>query len=332
MRLSDTGQARVAAARERTWYAGPLPVSLGHLERFGQMSVCGCSRDTLHAGLTALDIEPGAIDEIGQAVTGGATLAISGVARDEQASIAGAIGASLQGEAQLPYAIFAAGSVIRVFDPQHHRAGEQQRDDKDGLDILPVVVLAGGVFMADVVPAYDDEAKFYVAPPPFSAWGGVLCVMDSTSNPEALAELARMWLLPGRQQTGIMMLRTGERIELPWRAATVLLNATSDALPAAARDAIAYQVDVSFLPAASLHSFIERRLGAAFPEGFAAGMAAALEQSGLATRVAATAAAQYLRDRAGYEGAAFASSAEVLNDAVEFAGRYAVPQQRPRAA
>ena len=336
VRLSDAGQARVATARERTWYAGPLPLALTHLARLATRAACGCSRDILRTELGAIEIDERAADVIGQAVTSRAVVAIAGAARDEQAAIASAIGAALQGEAELPYAIFAAGAVLRVFDPQHHRAIEPQHASGETADILRspaekrsqwatvqprMVMLAGGVLPTDVVPAYDEEAKFYVAPPACAAWGGVLCVMDSGSNPAALAELARMWLLPGRQGTGILRLRSGERIEVPWRSATVLLSATPEVLPAAVRDAVTYSVDISELAGAALAAFLRRRLGGmdALPERVSASLAAMLEEGGMATRVAAARAAQFIRDRASYEGAAFSLSMGTLQQAVELA-------------
>jgi DNA-binding MarR family transcriptional regulator len=336
VRLSDTGQARVATARERTWYAGPLPVALTHLGRLATQAACGCSRDVLRAGLAAIQVDETAADVIGQAVTSGGAVAIAGAARDEQGAIASAIGGALQGQAELPYAIFAAGAVLRVFDPQHHRAIEAQRAGGEVADILrsptekrsqwtvvrpPMVTLAGGVLPTDIVPAYDDEAKFYVAPPACAAWGGVLCVMDSASNPAALAELARMWLLPGRQGAGILRLRSGERIEVPWRSATVLLSATPEVLPAAVRDAVTYFIDISELGGAALAAFVERRLSGAdaHPERVSAALAAMLEEGNLATRAAAARATQFLRDRASYEGAGFSLSMPVLTQAVDFA-------------
>ena len=336
VRLSDTGQARVSTARERTWYAGPLPVALAHLGRLATQAACGCSRDELRAGLAAIDIDEAAADVIGQAVTSGATVAITGAARDEQPAIAAAIGSALKGQAELPYAIFAAGAVLRVFDPQHHRAIEAQHAGADVADILrspsekrsqwaavmpPMVTLAGGVLPTDVVPAYDEEAKFYLAPPACAAWSGVLCVTDAAANPAALADLARTWLLPGRQGTGILRLRSGERIEVPWRSATVLLDATPEVLPAAVRDAVTYAIDIAELGGGALAAFLERRLGVipGLPERVGASLAAMLEEGGLGTRAAAARAAQFLRDRASYEGDAFTMSMGVVLQAAEFA-------------
>lgn len=345
VRLSDAGQARVAAARERTWYAGPLPVAVGNLAGEGATAGCACSPAAARGELAALGIERGAADEIGQAVAGGATLALNGAAWDEQAAIAAAVGRALEGEARLPYAIFAAGSVIRVFDPNYHRVPDQPAGEAaEELDVLrshavaertqwvtvapPVVRLSGGVRASDVRPAFDDEAKFYLAPTPFAARGGILSVMDSLSDASALADLARLWLIPGRQGAGIIVLRSGERIEVPWRAATILFNTETagrraeESLPAAVRDAVAYETDITELRAEAAEPFLARRLsGAAFSPAAVTALAELLLRDGPQTRTAAARAAHYLSDRAAYEGAGFRLTPEVLQQALDFTGR-----------
>ncbi len=351
VRLTDLGQARVAAARERTWYAGPLPVSLSDLAgRAGAMAAPDGMRDVVRAELGALAIEPCAADEIGQALASGATLAISGAAADEQHELARAFGWALIGEVTLPYAMFAAGAVVRMFDPRYHRPTASQSSAGDADDILrshhdagqqwatvarPAVTLTGGVLPSDVLPAYDDEAKFYLAPIPLAASGGVLCVADCGVNPSALADLARLWLIPGHEGAGIMLLRSGERIEVPWRAATVLFGVTPAILPMASRHAATYGVDISALPGGALVDFVARRLPEpTFPGETPAIVAGLLERWGLGRRAAAAQPCRYLRDRAAYEGAAFALTPEALRQAVEFAGVAALApaDQRPRAA
>lgn len=347
VRLSEAGQARVSAARERTWYAGPLPVSLANLGRLADTTACGCSPASVRAELAALAITRAVADEIGQAIVGGSTLALAGAAWDEQAEIASALGSTLTGQAQLPYAVFAAGSVVRVFDHNYHRVREQHSEEGEDLDVLrshggertqwvtvapPLVTLAGGIHASDVLPAYDQEAKFYLAPLPFAACGGILCVMDSASDPAALADLARLWLIPGRQRTGIVLLRSGERIEVPWKASAVLFNATEEALPAAVRDTVTYRIDIAELQGEAIETFIARRLddAAAFPPSAVSAVAEWLGRAGLYTRAAAASAAQYLRHRAAYEGAGFSLDHAVLQQAIDFASQ--TPQAPRRRA
>jgi len=337
VRLTDGGQSRVDAARHRTWYAGALPVSLSDFGRNVSVPAEQAGlRETVRAELRALAFDRKAADEIGQALAAGAALTLEGVAADEQLDIATALRRALTGTVRLPYAVYAAGSVMRLFDPRYHRTTEQGVEEYDELDVLrthreptqwasagrPAVTLTGGVLPSDVVPAYDDEARFYVAPAPLAASGGVLCVTDASANPDALAELARLWLIPGRHGTGIVLLRSGERIEVPWRAAAVLLGAKVTALPEAARRAVVYDVDVSALGEQTLAAFIARRLPAhASGQDAAGAIAELLTRVDLSNRRAAGEACRYLRDRAVYEGESFSLTPAVLHQAIDFAAR-----------
>ena len=337
LRLTDAGNARVAVARQRTWYAGPLPVSFTDFSRrTGAATRPECSADAIRSELQSLAFETGATEALGQAIAAGATVVIDGVAADEQPDLATALGRGLAGTVTLPYALFAAGAVIRLFDPQRHRPVEDRPHDDDELDVFrssrdvaqwatvarPVITLTGGVLPSDVLPAYDEDARFYVAPPPLAAIGGLLCVIDAGMNAQSLVDLAQLWLTPGEHGIGVVLLRSGERVEVPWRAATALIGVAAASLPEPVRNAASYAVDVGRLGGQELPRFLARRLlMPPFPESAVEGLASLLERGEVSTRIAAAAACRYLRDRANYERDAFSPAPAVLEQAVEFAAR-----------
>lgn len=327
VRLNAAGQAYVAQARARTWYAGALPVSLESFERFTADSTSALAqRESVQWALAPFSLDDSAIDEIGQALTGGATISLAGVAPDEQPAIAAALGQAMSDAITVPYAIYASGAVIRVFDRRSHRPVErrQQAGAIDG-DILrkhdedsqwtqierPVLALAGGVLPSDVLPAYDEDARFYLAPTPFKACGGLLAVLDGAANPDALAELARLWLVPGRHGTGILLLRSGERIEVPWRACTVIFGAAAAAIPDALRDTLSYRIDVGPLSGSALRGFLAQRFADSPIDADGAEIVASALEHWDVTRSAAAQASRYILDRARYEGDGF-----VLTDAL----------------
>jgi hypothetical protein len=335
VRLNDAGLARVAAARQRTWYAGPLPVALSDFER--RMDVADARIDAvrLDRDLRALAIDAAAAAEMGQAVCGGVTLALAGLAPDEQAQVAAALAGALTNDVSIPFAMYASGAIVRVFDARYHQPRQSRPQDGTGLDVRrsrgdvaqwvpvsrPVVILSGGVQTDDVLPAFDEEAKFYVAPAPFAACGGLLVVLDADSNPAGLAELARLWLVPGRHEAGVIRLRSGERIEVPWHASTLLLGATAAALPAHLRVGLVYMLDVSDLRDEALTAFIALRLPerAFFPAAVINALAEALARSGVATRARASRATLYLRNRVAYTGIPLSVDTDTLRRAVDFA-------------
>lgn len=351
VRMTTAGQAQVAQARQRTWYAGAMPVSAQTFaEGVEAMTLTPPDAATLRAALGDLFIEEAQADEVGQAASAGDVVLVTGAAPDEQAALAQAVGGALPGETSLPYAMFAAGAVLRLFDPQRHHAVGSGASDGDTLDVLrqhrdvgspwiavrrPVVTLAGGVRASDVTPAYDEDARFYLAPPPLIAFGGLLAIFDADADPAQLAEMARLWLVPGKQGTGVVLIRSGERIEVPWRATTLLFAADGDALGAAGA-AVAYRVDIAALGPAALRGVLSARLGAvAAGESFIERLAGALADAGADTRVAAARAARYLLDLAAYQGVGGGLDAAVgraVAYAEAAAPRPAASTRRPRRA
>lgn len=169
-RLSATGQAYVATARARTWYAGPLPVSLQEFDRRTRAwTPEQARRSSIRDALATFLLDDAVADQIGQAAATGSSMALGGMAHDEQRALAGALTAAITGEISVPQAIFAAGAVIRMFDPRVHRpaalpAAEPTNEDSDLLRsrespsqwsqvARPLVALTGGVMPSDITPA-----------------------------------------------------------------------------------------------------------------------------------------------------------------------------------
>ncbi len=335
--LTEEGQAQIAPARERTWYSGALPVAVADLAaRLNARAPTAAPRDVVRATLAPFFLDERCADEIGQALCAHSAVAIVGAAADEQPGLASALGSSLQGEVSLPYAVFAAGAVIRWYDPRHHRLPRRDMRADDGADVLrareesisqwmsvrpPVVTLAGGVLASDVTPAYDEDARFYLAPMPLVACGGLLAIFEADQEPAHLADLARLWLVPGRHGVGITLLRSGERIELPWYASTLLFASSVDRLREGSGDVLSGVIDISTLCGEHLRALLIARLEGlpSMPSETIDQLATLLEAAGGSTRAAAAAAAAYVAGRASYEGDAFTPSQRTIEQAAAVA-------------
>jgi hypothetical protein len=346
-RLSAAGQARVETARARTWYAGPLPVSLADYERRPGPAIAAASmRVPLRQALAPFFLAEPDADEIAQAVASGASVAVGGIAPDEQYTLAAALHGALPGQVTVPQAIFAAGTVMRVFDPRVHRASSpRQAADNEDSDLLrsresvtqwttvprPLVAISGGVALTDVVPAFDEDARFYLAPAPLVAAGGLLALCDgASSDAAALDSLARNWIVPARRGGAVLLLRTGERIEIPWQAALLIFADIGD-LPARAAAAVQYAIDASAIRSAALRGFLAARLtDGVFGDDAIETIAEVIERTDMATRTAGAAVAQYLRDSLAYRGQEFVLSEQTLSAALQYAAtrQHSAPLRR----
>jgi hypothetical protein len=295
----------------------------------------------LQAAMAPFFFDADVIDEIGQALASGSALCIGGMAYDEQQQFAWEVGHALPGQVAMPYAVYAAGNVVRVFDPRLHREATQAGGEEAVMRergartqwasiMRPIVVIPGALLSTDVIPPFDDLAKLYLAPAPMVAFGGVLALCDAhQSDPGVLRELARLWLTPGRQGSGMLMLRSGERIEVPWRA-TALIMSDSIEVGDALGGAVEYVVDASSITGRAMQAFLTQRLPDAecFAEATISRLTGMLTSAELATRPAGAHAARYLRDRLSYDGAEFRAGDDVLHSAIQHAS---VATRRPSA-
>lgn len=333
--LTALGRERVATARERTWYAGAMPVAAAEFRREMETSRRqGPTRGAIRAALARHYLDDRITDEIGQAIAGEGLVSVFGLTAAEQAAIAAAIGGAMEGEVLLPHALYAAGAVIRLVDGRHHQARRQDADSEDE-NILrtseeeqwariarPIVTVKGGLVASELLPAYDDEARFYIAPAPLAACGGMLAVLHGDiSDADALVALARLWLIPGRSRSGVLCLRSGERVELPWNASTLLLSTAPVAFPVAIADALGvYTINASVLEPGSLPGFLADRLRVvAMPDALLQLAVERFEREAVSTRLVAAAFADYVRGRAEFERDDFRPTTDLIEEAIDFA-------------
>src|SRR3972149_3030585 len=158
-RLSERGTARASEALERTRYAGPVPVTA---EQYAEvMRAQQARRETVAPGrikaiLSESVLAPEVADAVARALYSGQTTMLYGPSGNGKTSILERYAHSLEGGVLVPYAIYAYGQVIRVFDPSIHEALEEVDDnnsmkDEAKLDrrwVLvrrPAVLLGSGV-------------------------------------------------------------------------------------------------------------------------------------------------------------------------------------------
>ena len=259
-RLSERGIARASEALERTRYAGPVPVTA---EQYAEvMRAQQAQRETVAPGrikavLNESVLAPEVADAVARALYSGKTTMLYGPSGNGKTSILERYAHSLEGGVLVPYAIYAYGQVIRVFDPSIHEALEELDDnntmkDEAKLDrrwVLvrrPAVVLGSEVGPESLDLAYDPQARFYQAPPHVKAQGGVLIADDLGRQRTSPRELMTRWLISVERGWDSLSLITGEKLTIPFDVQ--LLFATNQPMEHLADDAllrrILYKVEI----------------------------------------------------------------------------------------
>jgi len=259
-RLSERGRVRVMEALERTRYAGPAPVTAeqyAEVIRAQQARRQTPSRDRIRTILDELILAPGVADAVARALHSGKTTMFHGPSGNGKTMILERFARNLDGAVLLPYAIYAYGQVIRVFDPSIHKPVEEfdernaVKDDArlDRRWVLvrrPAVVLGSEIGPESLDLTYDPQARFYQAPPHVKAQGGVVVVDDLGRQRIEPLELMTRWLIPVERGWDSLSLITGEKLPIPFDVQ--LLFGTNQPIDQLADDAllrrILYKVEI----------------------------------------------------------------------------------------
>jgi predicted ATPase with chaperone activity len=259
-RLSERGTARAAEALERTRYAGPVPVTAeqyAEVIRAQQANRHNLSPANINAILDEFVLAPEVKDTVARALYSGKTTLFYGASGNGKTSVLEGFANSLGGTVLMPYAIYAYGQVIRVFDPSIHDPVEDLDDrnavkDDTRLDRRwvqvrrPAVVLGSELGPESLDLAYDPQSRFYQAPPHIKAQGGALVVDDLGRQRTESRELLTRWLITVERGWDSLSLITGEKLTVPFDVQ--LLFGTNRPISELADDAllrrILYKVEI----------------------------------------------------------------------------------------
>ncbi|MDO8615118.1 MAG: hypothetical protein Q7T33_05215 [Dehalococcoidia bacterium] len=259
-RLSERGHARVAEALERSRYAGPAPVTAEQYSEVMQRMLAqpqDPGRARIKSILNELVLSAEVADSIGRALYSGKAAIFFGASGNGKTVILERFASNLDGFFLVPYAIYAYGQVIRVFDQSVHepidgeeraaQMGEYPKMDTRWVAVKrPAIVLGAEMERGSLDLAYDPQSRFYQAPPHIKAQGGVLVVDDFGRQAMTASELMTRWLIPLERGWDTLTLVTGEKLTVPFRVQ--LLFGTNLPVKKAADDAllrrVLYKVEV----------------------------------------------------------------------------------------
>jgi hypothetical protein len=228
-RLSDRGNVRAQEALDRSRYAGPAPVTAeqysevmrrlrAHKQEF--------SRSRVKSALADLVLAPDVVDSAARALYSGKATLFYGASGNGKTSILERYVHDLDGFSLVPYAIYAYGQTIRVFDQSIHEPLEDldvdtglKEDRVDRRWVLvrrPAIVLGAEMGADSLEMAHDPVSRFYQAPPHIKAQGGVLVIDDFGRQKASARDVLTRLLIPLERGWDTLNLVTGEKVTIPF--------------------------------------------------------------------------------------------------------------------
>lgn len=224
--LTEGGKKRAAQLLEYDAYIGPAPVTLeDYWEQVKEQTIrlTDITASRVHQPFQDLVVSPELLNQLGVAAVSGKPLFLYGPPGNGKTSLALRLG-KIWGDAVLvPYAIFAEGNVIRVFDEITHRPRpakarpEAERADRRWVPCERPTVIVGGELtlkMLDLI--FNPILKYYEAPLQLKANNGIFIVDDFGRQQISPQELLNRWIIPLENHQDYLSLHTGQKIILPF--------------------------------------------------------------------------------------------------------------------
>lgn len=230
-RLTDLGRMRGAEFLGRCAYAGPAPVSLDDycatVRSHSVGSMC-IPRARVHDHFGDIVVNAGILDQLGAAMNSGRAMFIHGPAGSGKTYLAERLSGLLSGDICVPYAIFAGGEVVQVYDPVVHAPGTvcdssgetlYRRGTRDARWICcrRPAVLTGGELTLDMLDLkFDHTTRYYQAPPHLKANNGIFIIDDLGRQRCSPTDLLNRWIVPMDRKIDFLALHTGYKFEVPF--------------------------------------------------------------------------------------------------------------------
>ena len=230
---SVRGRERATRLLEISSYVGPAPVLLEEYVssfewQFARLPEVSPERVT--DSLSDLVLPEQAVEVIGLALSSSRSLFIHGPPGSGKTSVGRRIHEAFEGNLWIPHCIGIEGHIIRLFDPRFHKRAPvvMSREEPNKVDQRwvcierPFVVVGGELTLEDLDLSYDSGLGYHEAPLHLKANGGTFLLDDCGCQPVEPHRLLNRWIIPLEYQVDHLTLRTGQKLEVPFRQMLVI--------------------------------------------------------------------------------------------------------------
>ncbi len=270
--LSDKGRERALEAARRCSYAGPAPVPLELYQAMTTAQAISGDRFESRAVRQALAdviLDPELVDSIGAAMNSSRAMLLYGPPGSGKTYIAELLSRLARGSIAVPYALYVAGEVIQVFDPIFHEvleleaaAGmlESSHDRRWQACRRPMIVSGGELTLAMLDLQFDEQTRFYQAPPHLKANGGVYVIDDLGRQLVSPRDLMNRWIVPLDRRRDYLTLHNGFKFSVPFEMTVVFSTnlRPSELADEAFLRRFGYKIHVGPVDEASYRALFER--------------------------------------------------------------------------
>ena len=228
--LTDVGRSRAQTFLQKSHYAGPAPVSLqAYIDSVQRQSVANMkvTKELVAQGFEGFVLRQSTLDQFGAAMNSGRAIFVYGPPGGGKTYASEHLATLLTGHCAIPYAVLVDSEVIQLFDPLVHTPvsiGSSSRaldrgpaHDARWVSCQRPVVLTGGELTLSMLDLdFDENTRFYQAPPQVKANNGLLIIDDLGRQLVAPQTLMNRWIVPLDRRVDYLALHTGTKFMVPF--------------------------------------------------------------------------------------------------------------------
>lgn len=227
--LSELGMQEADDAFAKDAYLGPAPVSLVDYEamvKSQDVRAQMVNRQDVSFALSEVLGAERMISVLGPAINSGRALLLYGDAGTGKTFVATRLLNSLNTSVYIPYSVYAAGNIIKVFSPQHHKrvvggeiksiAFKEQFDRRWALCERPSIQVGGELTMEMLEVNHSEHNRVWMAPLQMMANNGIFIIDDLGRQPMPVDTLLNRWIVPMEYFYDYLNLPNGQQITIPF--------------------------------------------------------------------------------------------------------------------
>lgn len=227
--LSEQGMQEADDAFAKDAYLGPAPVSLTDYEamvKAQDVRARMVNRQDVTFALSEVRGAERMIPVLGPAINSGRALLLYGHAGTGKTFVATRLLNSLNTSVYIPYAVYAAGNIIKVFSPQHHKkvvsseiksiTFKEQFDRRWALCERPSIQVGGELTMDMLEVNHSEHNRVWMAPLQMMANNGIFIIDDLGRQPMPVDTLLNRWIVPMEYFYDYLNLPNGQQITVPF--------------------------------------------------------------------------------------------------------------------
>jgi MoxR-like ATPase len=225
---TQRGRERAGQLLEVSGYVGPAPVSLeaySAMVEWQRAQADPVDPERVVAALAELVLSDDVKLLAGLAVATGRALFVFGPPGNGKTTLGRLLHNALPGEIWVPHCINVDSSIIRVFDVQCHQPAGPLAGPVDPRWVRirrPFIIGGGELRIESFDLIYSPSLRYYEAPLHLKANGGILLIDDFGRQRVEPHELLNRWIIPLEYQVDYLNLRTGQKIEVPFRQSLII--------------------------------------------------------------------------------------------------------------